>query len=150
MLAASRTPRTPRTPRGSQYVDIEKYRTPKDQARVAQENEKSERIKQTLYNNLKLKTLYDFQGALGSIGEAFFDKKIEKKTYIQKAEDLAKDQLTATPPVNSKILNEKINEIISSVNICCKGINIDKILLQTDDFETLVNRNLEMIHAAKQ
>lgn len=128
------------------YKKLDEYLTGEQQAKLKVENKKKEDTKRAILNNLKLKTIYDPFTFMEDLLESQVDTKFSRKTIQQKAEISADKQFDLNTAVNMEALQIKINEIINVLNVCCPGNNIEDILLNTDDKDTLKLKFLEFYY----
>tara|TARA_B100000902_G_scaffold374150_1_gene402861 strand:- start:1190 stop:2293 length:1104 start_codon:yes stop_codon:yes gene_type:complete len=134
----------------SSYRDIEKYKDGQELAKIKEEEQRKEKIKQAIFKNIKLKTFYDPTEFFESLIESTTDKKVfSRKTKLEQASELAGSQMTINLNANCVSINNKLNEMIDVINKCCES-DIQGLQLAEMDHDVLRLTFLEHMYKKQE
>ena len=132
------------------YRNLEKYLSPNELAELNIKNEKKEKVRRAVMNNLKAKTLYDPFAFMGELAESQVDSEFSRKTIQQKSEISADSQFDMNTGINFKFIQEKINEMVDVINKCCESANLSNISLSLNNKDELFKNFMVYYYALQE
>ena len=120
------------------YRNLETYLSPEELAELNIKNDKKERVRRVILNNLKTKTLYDPFTFMEDLAESQTDSKFSRKTVQQKAEISADEQFDMNTDINFGLIQEKMNQMVNVINKCCKDANLNNISLNLESNDRFI------------